>query len=171
MDSGRTQPVVLGGLFIGVLSALPIINAANCCCCLWVVAGGVLAVYLRQQNFAGQLTAAEGALVGMMAGALGGLIAVVLNIPLQMMLGPIQQEWMSRIIASNPDFPPEARDAMERMMSGGGRGVMQLMNAVFMVIAGVVFGMLGGLLGVAIFKKNVPPQPPTVIPHDPGTAI
>jgi hypothetical protein len=30
--------------------------------------------------------------------------------------------------------------------------------------------MLGGLLGVAIFKQNAPPQPPTVIPHDPGVA-
>ena len=50
MDSARLQPALLGGVFIGVLSALPFISAANCCCCLWVVAGGVLTVYLRQQN-------------------------------------------------------------------------------------------------------------------------
>ena len=52
MDSGRLQPAFYGGLFIGVLSALPLVNAGNCCCCLWVVAGGVLAAYLRQQNHA-----------------------------------------------------------------------------------------------------------------------
>ena len=46
----RIQPALWGGLFIGVLSALPLVNAGNCCCCLWVVCGGVLAAYLRQQN-------------------------------------------------------------------------------------------------------------------------
>ena len=50
MDSGRLQPAFYGGLLIGVLSALPIVSAGNCCCCLWVVAGGMLAVYLRQRG-------------------------------------------------------------------------------------------------------------------------
>ena len=36
-----TQAVLLGGLFIGVLSALPIVNLANCCC-LWIVGGGAI---------------------------------------------------------------------------------------------------------------------------------
>ena len=35
----KFQPALYGGLFIGVLSALPIINIGNCCC-LWVTAGG-----------------------------------------------------------------------------------------------------------------------------------
>ena len=39
-----TRSAALGGLFIGVLSALPIVGAANCCCCLWVVSGGALAL-------------------------------------------------------------------------------------------------------------------------------
>ena len=51
-----------------------------------------------------------------------------------------------------------------------GTGV-QLFAILFNVVISAVFGMLGGLLGVAIFKKNVPPPPsPTVIPHDPGLA-
>jgi hypothetical protein len=32
---------------------------------------------------------------------------------------------------------------------------------VFGVVTGAVFGMLGGLLGVAMFKKNAPPPPGT----------
>ena len=40
----RYQPALLGGLFIGVLSSLPVVGAANYCCCLWVVVGGVLTV-------------------------------------------------------------------------------------------------------------------------------
>ena len=45
----KHQPALLGGLFIGVLSVLPIVSAANCCC-LWVIVGGVLVVYLQQQK-------------------------------------------------------------------------------------------------------------------------
>ncbi len=40
-------PALLGGLFIGMLSALPIVSVGNCCCCLWMIGGGVLAAYLR----------------------------------------------------------------------------------------------------------------------------
>ena len=97
MDSARLQPALLGGVFIGVMSALPIVNAGNCCCCLWVLAGGALAVYLRKQNSTIPVTAAEGALVGLIAGVIGGVIGAVLNIPMQMLMGPIQAEWMSRI--------------------------------------------------------------------------
>ena len=46
----RHQPALLGGLFIGVLSSLPLVNIGNVCCCLWVVVGGLLTVYLQQQN-------------------------------------------------------------------------------------------------------------------------
>ncbi len=165
--AGRTQPVLLGGLFIGVLSALPLVNAGNCCCCLWVVSGGALAVYLRQQQLFGAIDAAEGALVGLLAGLVGGVIGSLLAIPVQMMLGPLQQEWMSRILAGSSDIPPELRDMMERAAAGG---AVRFGFAVVNVIISTCFGMVGGLLGVAIFKRNAPPQPPTVIPHDPGVA-
>ena len=36
MPASKLQPALLGGLFIGVLSALPIISAGNCFCCMWV---------------------------------------------------------------------------------------------------------------------------------------
>jgi hypothetical protein len=37
---------------------------------------------------------------------------------------------------------------------------MRAASAVLNVVVYTVFGMLGGLLGVAIFKKNAPPPPP-----------
>ena len=50
MQASKLQPAILGGVLIGVLSALPIVSAGNLCCCLWVVLGGVVAAYLLQQN-------------------------------------------------------------------------------------------------------------------------
>jgi hypothetical protein len=167
MDSARLQPALLGGLVIGVLSGLPVISSGNCCCCMWILGGGALAVYLRQQNLPTAIDASEGALVGLMAGAIGGVLATLIGVPMNMLFGDLQRQWMEGFMASRGDVPPEFREMMERMASGG--AVIGI-TAVFNLITGVVFGMLGGLLGVAIFKKNAPPQPPTVIPHDPGMA-
>jgi tetrahydromethanopterin S-methyltransferase subunit C len=155
--SERLLPAFWGGLFIGVLSALPIVNMGNCCCCLWVIAGGVLAAYLRQQATPFQLTATEGALVGLIAGVIGGVIASVLSIPFQVMAGPMQDRIIERIISANPDLSPEIRDMMERATAGAG---VRLAGVVITLVVDTVFGMLGGLLGVAIFKKNLPPPPP-----------
>ena len=175
MDSGRLQPALLGGVFIGVLSALPFVNAGNCCCCLWVLAGGVLTVYLRQKNSPGPLEASEGALLGLMAGFIGGVIAAILSIPINMLMGPFMADMMRGIMEgmneSNQDVPPELREQMENWALGGG---MQALNSIIFIVVSTVFGMLGGLLGVAIFKRNAPPPPPppppTVVVHDPGIA-
>jgi hypothetical protein len=157
MDSGRLQPALFGGLFIGVLSALPFVNTANCCCCLWAIAGGVLATYLRQQNSRYQVPAAEGALVGLMAGAIGGVIYVVLSVALQPIIGPMQQQLFERVLSGSGDLPPDFREAVENMGSMGAMmGLAHLVNAVFYT----AFGLLGGLLGVALFKKDGPPPPP-----------
>ena len=162
MDSGRLQPALYGGLFIGVLSALPLVNAGNCCCCLWVLMGGALAVYLRQQNSPYSVPASEGALTGLLAGLIGGVVAGVLSIPLQAMTSGFQHQILERILASNPDMPTEARDAMERWATGS---ALRTVGALINVVVFTVFGMLGGLLGVAVFKKNAPPPPPA----PPGT--
>ena len=97
MDSGRLQPAFYGGLLIGVLSALPIVSAGNCCCCLWIVAGGMLAVYLRQQNSPFAVTSAEGALVGLLAGIIGAVIGVFISIPIEAMMGPYQRQLIERL--------------------------------------------------------------------------
>ncbi len=156
MDSGRLQPALFGGLLIGVLSALPIVNAANCCCCLWVLAGGMLAVHLRQQNSPFGVTSAEGALVGMLAGLIGGILGVLLSIPIDLMMGPFNQRMLEWVMSANPDFSVETRDMFER---GTGPAATAI-KLVFSVVTGVVFGGLGGLLGVALFKRNAPPPPP-----------
>jgi hypothetical protein len=156
MDSGRLQPALYGGLFIGVLSALPLVNAGNCCCCLWVVTGGVLAVYLRQQNSPFAVTSAEGALVGLLAGLVGAVIGVLLSIPLDAMMGPFQRRLIERVLSSQPDIPSETRDMFERVGTGPAALAIKF---VVMPNTGALFGKLGGLHGLALFKKNAPPPP------------
>ncbi len=155
----KLQPALFGGLFIGVLSALPIINIGNCCC-LWVIGGGVLATYLMQQNHPYPIAAADGALVGLLAGLMGGLLGALLSIPIEMMMGPFQKQILERILANSQDMPEQTRRMLENLNVGA---VAIAFKLVFSVFIGAVFGMLGGLLGVALFKKkDVPPPPGTV---------
>ncbi|MEO6236128.1 MAG: hypothetical protein ABIQ52_03965 [Vicinamibacterales bacterium] len=182
MGQGKLQPALLAGLFIGAMSGLPIVNMGNCCCCMWVIGGGVLAVYLRQQNTAAPLTSADGALLGLTAGAVGAVIGALISIPVQMLMGPMMQGILERAMSSNPDLPPELKEMMTRFGSMSGFAIA---GALINLLVYSVFGLLGGLLGVAIFKKNTPPPPPstppvttipsppptvTTIPYDPGVA-
>jgi hypothetical protein len=167
--SERLQPAIWGGLFIGVLSALPFVNLPNyCCCCLWVLVGGALAAYLRQQNTPYQIDVAEGAIVGLMAGAIGGVIYSILSIPLQMFVGPMLEQWTERMMSNNPDVTPEMRDMFQRLSTSSGA---RLLSVLVTLVVDSIFGMLGGLIGVAIFKRNLPPPPPPGTIDIPPSAI
>jgi hypothetical protein len=158
----KLQPALLGGLFIGVLSTLPIINLGNCVCCMWVIGGGALAVYLMQQNYPYAVSAADGAFVGLLAGVVGGIVGGLLLVPIMMAFGPFQQRLIERMIASNPDVPEQTRDMIQRMAAGSAvMGVALVIKIVVGVCIDAVFGMLGGLLGVALFKKKDLPPPGT----------
>ena len=157
--SSKFQPALFGGLFFGVLSALPIISIGNCCC-LWVIGGGIVAAYMLQQAQPAPLELADGAVVGLMSGAIGAVVYAVISLPLKLMLGPMQARWMQRIMeqsGDNPDLAPYLR-----MMEGGG-GVLlaTILGFMFMLAIGLIFGTLGGLLGAMFFKKPQPPVPPS----------
>ena len=164
MQASKLQPAVLGGVLIGVLSALPIVSAGNLCCCLWVLLGGAVAAYLLQQNQSTPLSVGDGAIVGMLAGLVGAVVGTVLTIPVLLMFGPLQAEYMARIL-DNPEIPPEAKQALGNFMPSGGVSVMWLMFTLFFsLVVDAIFGTLGGMLGALFFKKNPPPVPPPMPP-------
>jgi hypothetical protein len=156
------QPALLGGVAIGVLSALPVINLANCCCA-WILFGGGLAAYLMQQGRPQPISAGDGALVGLMAGAIGAVVYAIVSIPLNAAMVPFQTEMIERALAGE-DMPPEAREFMEMMRGGAAVGAMALVGFFFMLFVSTVFGMIGGVFGALIFKKAAPPPPPPPAP-------
>jgi hypothetical protein len=152
---GRHQPALLGGLFIGVLSSLPVVNIANCCC-LWVIGGGMLVVYLQQQNTADPVETADAVLGGLIAGAIGAAIVILAQWAITSAAGSLWQEQVRSAIEGNPDVPPELRELILNITSS--TGSMALLAAVITVPLYAVFGMLGSLLGLAVFRKKTPPQ-------------
>jgi hypothetical protein len=164
----RTKPPILlpalyGGIVIGVLVGVPYLNFVNCCCCAGVLAGGVLAVFFYKKDFMPDmppLDSGDALKVGALAGAIGGVVATVLGQLLQLVSGQNVKE--------------ELETAMEHMPGGEGEAVLQmvmsfvdspfyiLIGLVFSVFLCTVFGLLGGLIGYAVFKPrgsmNVPQQ-------------
>src|SRR5215510_13129819 len=84
----RFQPALLGGVLIGVLSSLPLVQAGNCCCCLWVVCGGLLTVYLQQSRMSTPIEMSEAVISGLLAGIIGAIIGVLITMALTPILGP-----------------------------------------------------------------------------------
>jgi hypothetical protein len=163
MRASKVQPALLGGLVIGVLSALPVISAGNCLCCLWVILGGVLATWLLQQAQPTPVEAADGAITGLLAGLFGAVVATMVAIPIQMLMGPMSSDMLQRILAqSGGDMPSEVRGALETMARGGVGGALMFVGLIVNLCVNAVFGTLGGLLGTVMFKPTMPPTPPPV---------
>lgn len=164
MNPAKMQPALLGGVAIGVLSALPVVNIGNFCCCAWVVLGGALAAYLMQQNHPAPINVGDGAIVGLMAGVIGAIVGSVLAIPISMAMGPFQMRVFERIMESSRDMPPEVREIFEQMRGGMGGAAMMgatfIISLLFSLLFYSVFGLVGGLLGAMMFKKQAPSPPP-----------
>jgi hypothetical protein len=166
MPSKNLQPALIGGLFIGILSALPIIKYGNCLCCLWVVGGGIIAAYFMQQASAIAITVADGALGGLLAGLIGTVISAVLNTLFGLMLAPIESP-LRRLAENNADMPPWLRDALAN--SGTPHGAaLQILGFVFGLCIYVVFSTIGGMIGAAIFNIN---KRQVVIAHPPDERV
>src|SRR5438067_9133974 len=146
---------------MGVLSALPLVNAVNLCCCGWVICGGLAAAYVLQQNHPGPITPGDGALVGLLAGLIGAVVQVVMSMPINFMVGPWERALAERIVDMAGPMPPEMRGWLDRYSRGGaeaGAFVLfgMIAGLVLWTAVGAVFSTIGGVIGAMIFKKDTP---------------
>jgi hypothetical protein len=157
----------MGGLVMGVLSALPLINI---CCCLWIISAGLIAAYLLQQNQSEPITPGDGAIVGLLAGIAGALVQFVVSIPIGLLMAPIERSMMQRAAEMAGNMPPAFRELLESY--GGQRQglsvfaivVIRLFSLFFALILGGLFSTLGGLVGAVVFRRAQPliaPPPPS----------
>jgi hypothetical protein len=141
------MPAILGGLFIGVLSALPIVN---CCCCLWIAGGGFLSAYLQSQRQPTSMSILDGARVGLLAGIVGAVVWLLVSTALT----PLQLRFVE-MARSAGDMPPEVQDFLQSVEAGGFGG--NILGFVVFLCVGSIISVIGGMTGAAYFKKDVPP--------------
>lgn len=167
--NNKLKPALIGGVVLGVLSALPFVSAANICCCLWAILGGMLATYLYVKNSPTPATPGDGAILGALAGVVGAVIYLVLGIPIAYAMGPTMRNMMIRLVEN---LNPQQAEEMRRQFEASGNAIGPLILQAFVI--GVVlflFSVIGGLIGVPIFEKrkgSPPPPPPINVGGGPG---
>jgi hypothetical protein len=173
----KLVPALYGGILIAVLASIPLVN---CCCCIIAMGGGLLAVYFYKNTLKPEsmpLESSDGVQLGLLAGAFGAVIAVLISIVIQLIFGNVGSkmviEFLDRL-AESGNIPPEAmegidraREELERSLTEG----FQLINVVkafaMSIIVYPLFGLFGGLIGASWFKPKQPPvfqQPPPAVP-------
>lgn len=165
----KMKPAVIGGVALGVLSAIPLVGAVNACCCAWAVLGGLLAAYIYIKNSPTPVRPADGAVVGAIAGVIGAVVYIVLGLPLGLMTGNATMSAMEGIVSQ---AGPEAAEAFRQQaaimqnQSVGERLLAAAPMALIGAVLLVIFSTIGGLIGVSVFEKRkgggagVPPPPP-----------
>ena len=159
----KLKPALIGGVVLGLLSAIPFVNWVNICCCLWAILGGMLASYLYIKNSPKPANAGDGAVLGVLAGLVGGIVSFVLGVPIQMLAGAaINGILIGFVEGMNPSQAEMLRQQMLAGQTIAGAIINGLVSAVFLFI----FSIIGGLIGVPIFEKRkgdmTPPPPPNM---------
>jgi hypothetical protein len=148
------QPALIGGVFIGILSALPFVNLANYCCCLWVLSGGVIAAVLDQQRDPGRLPVGRAAYDGLVAGIVGAIVWLAASMVLDAAMSPLYDRAVTEMLRNASDMPPAARAYLENVGSRASSPVSYVLGFLFHLFVGAVFGTIGGIVGVTVFGRS-----------------
>lgn len=166
----KLGPAVTGGVVIGLLSIIPFVNLA---CCLWVLLGGALAAYLYIKKSTIPVLMAEGLQLGAMAGVIGGLLYVLVGVPVNILAGnPLVGPMVSMMQKLNPDQAELVRQRLEEQFNKPflEQYLGALPGALFGLVLIVIFASLSGLLAVPLFERRKggqdgpPPMPPSFQP-------
>ena len=145
--NNKLKPALLGGLIVGVLSALPFVSL---CCCIWAIGGGLLAGMLYIKSSPTPVATGDGAIVGALSGVVGAVIYLIIGLPIALLRGTADME--EQLTRSGVHLP----------FTGT---ILLLVGGLVAALALLVLATLGGLLAVPIFEKrkpgDLPPPPPT----------
>lgn len=146
-------PALAGGALAGILSSIPFFH---CLCCLWVLAGGVLAVYLVSNRASGQSTGyslEDGLLTGALAGIFGAIISTVIKIPLT----GYYLNWNKRFLQSLDRFVEQMPPGWENWTEISYQDWNPFAFFMNLFLTSIIFaflGSLGGLIGFSLFKPS-----------------
>lgn len=158
--NNKLKPALIGGVVLGLLSAIPFVNWVNICCCLWAILGGMLATKMYVSSSPTPASTGDGAILGAMAGVVGAIIVIVIGIPLSILTSGLVQGLMVSFVEG---INPSQADMMRRQMEAGSTVAGAIVNGIILAVLIVVFSTIGGLIGVSIFEKrkggSVPPPP------------
>ena len=152
-----TQPAIAGGLLLGILSSLPIINLANLIFGLWLLAGGALTARLLMKQRPGGISYGDGAFGGVLSGFVGAVVAAIMLIPSKLFFAA---EWEAMRLNTEQQLAksPEATGPMKDLVLRAVSAEVSLTTVVFWFFCfGFFFSlvaMIGGMLMVWISNRG-----------------
>ncbi|MBD0324783.1 MAG: hypothetical protein ICV68_00030 [Pyrinomonadaceae bacterium] len=121
---------ILGGVVMALPSLIPLVQWI---CCIWAAAGGLLAAAMYIKKSPTKVEMGEAAILGAIAGGVGGLINLLAGLPIAYAL-------------YGPAGPYTTQD--------GSIGGVLVVVGIFGSLMLVAFAVVGGLLAVPLFEKR-----------------
>jgi len=148
------RPALIAGTVGGLVSSIPVINFANCCC-LWIVLTVIWAAYMYKKDN-GYVDIGPGAALGAITGGIAGFVSGFLSLGFQAIFG-LQDFYRSMIMNMYGRMGVPTEDIpTEQLMSTGA----SVLNAIVGIVVFIFVGALVGLIMGAIWQKpKTPPAP------------
>jgi len=154
----KLMPSLYGGLLIATLWAIPGLNFINCLCCAGVMIGGFLAVLLYQKEIdpqASPLTMNDCLQLGVFAGIIASVAAVIIQIAVTMIFGNVAVDMMMSLVGRmDVEMPPEFYELIEQAKEEKPTVVGSIMAIFFYIIPNTMFAVLGSVIGWNVFKEK-----------------
>ena len=173
-STGKIKPAIIGGSVMAIISTVPYLNMLNCLCCAGTILGGIAAVYFYQKSLPPDeplLKTKHGLILGAFAGVFGAILETFITVLTIRFFGSnyfdavyIEMENMIGQLQAQEDgieltaFLNQVQDIIatfsQEIAEHGYSLVLTIIILVFNTFKDVLFGLLGGLLGVAILQKK-----------------
>lgn len=154
----KLKPALIGGVGLGVASAIPIVNFVNCACCAWVIAGGVVAAYFYNQQPGPKATPPWGdaVLLGLLTGAIGAAAGTIVGIPFMFLNFGSSMANLDQLegMMGDQEIPPVLQNLIESTASGGFSCLAVVIGFFFSLVIYSIFATVGSLIGTAIFQPK-----------------
>jgi hypothetical protein len=150
------QPALTGGMFLGLLSSIPIISAGNIACCMWVLlGGGIAAIMLLRQRPTG-IAYGDAAFGGVLSGLFGAIIATIVQMSFRAIFARFFESQQQQLEDAfrQLGFEGPMRDWTLRAVSGEISLGTILFTFFSNLIGFALFAMIGGILAIAILNKR-----------------
>ena len=137
--------VLIAGVITAILGSIPLVN---CLFCIWIFVGGLISVPLYQafDKPARTLSSGQGVLLGVITGVVAAILVTIVS----SIVGQATLNQIINFVNSNPDLQSLLGDISPSVQQAGFSLFSLFCNLIFYVVG----GLLGGLLGAAIFKKS-----------------
>lgn len=149
---------LIAGTVCGILSGLPFIGLLYILCCAPVVAAGIAASFLLVRSASQAVDYGRAALAGTLAGMIAAPVFWITNLAVVFLSGNTFEDVISESLDRSSAYMEGGREA-GKVLVALGAPLLALVMACFLVVLFAPFGLVGGLLGRAIFERRTAPPP------------